>query len=63
MTTVRNAGRGMAGMIDAAIDAEDTPARIQVARAASAGASARDIGRVTGTVAGNVALAAAPGRR
>ena len=63
VTTVRNAGRGIAGMIDAAIAAEDTPARIQASRAASAvaNASARDIGRVTGTVAGNVALAAAPG--
>ena len=63
VTTVRNAGRGMAGMIDAAIAAEDTPARIQASRAASAvaNASARDIGRVTGTVAGSVALAAAPG--
>lgn len=50
-------------MIDAAIAAEDTPAHIQVSRAASAvaNASARDIGHVTGTVAGNVALAAAPG--
>ncbi|WP_294239425.1 hypothetical protein [uncultured Sphingomonas sp.] len=50
-------------MIDAAIAAEDTPARIQVSRAASAvaNASARDIGRATGTVAGNVALAVAPG--
>ncbi len=63
VTTVRNAGRGIAGMIDAAIAAEDTPARIQASRAASAvaNASARDIGRVTGRVAGTVALAAAPG--
>lgn len=62
-TTVRNAGREIAGMIDAAIAAEDTPARIQVSRAASAvaNASARDIGRATGKVAGNVALAVAPG--
>jgi hypothetical protein len=50
-------------MIDAAVAAEDTPARVQASRAASAvaNASARDIGRATGTVAGNVALAAAPG--
>lgn len=63
VTTVRNAGRGIAGMIDAVIAAEDTPARIQASRAASAvaNASARDIGRATGAVAGNVALAAAPG--
>ena len=59
VTTVRNAGRGIAGMIDAAIVAEDTPARIQASRAASAVAnpSAQHIGRVTG----NVALAAARG--
>ena len=63
VTTVRNAGRGIAGLIDAAIAAEDTPARIQASRAASAvaDASARAIGRATGTVAGNVALTAAPG--
>lgn len=63
VTTVRDAGRGIASMIGAAIAAEDTPARVQVSRAASAvaDASARDIGRATGTVAGNVALAAAPG--
>lgn len=30
VTTIRNAGRGIAGMIDTAIAAEDTPARIQV---------------------------------
>ncbi len=62
-TTISNAGRGIAGMIDAAIAAEDTPARIQVSRAASAvaNASTRDIGRGTGTVVGNVALATAPG--
>ena len=61
--TVSNAGRKLAGMIDAAITAEDTPARIQIARAARAvaSASARDIGRATGTVAGNIAIAAAPG--
>ncbi|VVT22065.1 conserved hypothetical protein [Sphingomonas sp. EC-HK361] len=62
-TTVRNAGRGVAGMIDAAIAGEDTPAHIQMSRAANAvaNASARDFGRATGTVVGNVALMAAPG--
>jgi hypothetical protein len=62
-TTIRNAGRGIAGMIDAAIIAEDTPARIQISRAANsvANATARDIGRTTGSVTGNVALAVAPG--
>jgi hypothetical protein len=61
--TVGNAGRGIARMIDIAIAAEDTPARVQVSRAADAiaNASARDIGRATGSVAGNVALAVAPG--
>lgn len=50
-------------MIDTAIAAEDTPARIQVSRAAEAvaNASARDIGRATGAVAANAALAATPG--
>lgn len=63
VTTVRDAGRGIAGMIDTAIAAEDTPARVQISRAADAvaNASARDIGRATGSVAGNVALAVAPG--
>ncbi|GAA0672477.1 hypothetical protein FHT00_001718 [Sphingomonas insulae] len=62
-TTVSNISGGAAGMIDAAIAAEDTPARVQVSRAASAvaNASARDIGHAAGTVAGNVALAAVPG--
>ena len=62
-TTVRNAGRGVARMIDTAIAAEDTPARVQVARAANrvAHASARDIGRFTGSAAGNVVLTVAPG--
>lgn len=63
VTTARNAGRGVAEMIDAVIASEDTPARIQVSRAshAVANASARDIGHATGMVVGDVALAAAPG--
>ncbi len=62
-TTVRNLGRGIAGMIDSAVAAEDTPARVQVARAAEAVAKAspRELGRATGSVLGNAALAAAPG--
>ncbi|KQS03233.1 hypothetical protein ASG11_02300 [Sphingomonas sp. Leaf357] len=50
-------------MIDGAIAVEDIPARRQVARAADAvaNASARDIGRAVGSVAGNVVLTAAPG--
>lgn len=60
--TVRDAGLGIASRIDTAIAAEDTPARIQVSRAATAlgNASARDVGRATGAIAGNVALAATP---
>ncbi len=63
VTTVRNAGREIAAMIDTAIAAEDIPARVQVSRAADAiaNASPRATGRATGTVAGNVALAVAPG--
>ncbi len=63
ITTVRNAGSGIAGMIDGAIAAEDTPAYVQISRAAHAvaNASARDIGHATGSVVGNVALAVAPG--
>jgi hypothetical protein len=62
VTTVRNVGRGIADVIDTAIAAEDTPARIQISRAADAidNASAREIGRATGSVVGNVALAVAP---
>lgn len=63
VTTVHNIGRGMAGMIETAIAAEDTPARIQISRAADAvaNASPREIGRATGSVVGNIALATAPG--
>lgn len=63
VTTVRSVGRRIAGIIDTAIAAEDTPARIQISRAANAvtEASARDIGRTVGSVAGNTALAVAPG--
>lgn len=62
VVTIREAGRGIANTIDTVIAAEDTPARIQIARAASAvaNASARDLGRATGTIAANAALTAAP---
>ncbi len=62
-TTARNAVLGIADTIDAAIAAEETPARIQLARArnAVANASPRDIGRAAGSVAGNVAVSVAPG--
>jgi hypothetical protein len=63
VTTVRKAGRSIAQAIDTALVAEDVPARIQLSRAAQAIATAspRDLGRVTGSVAGHVALSVAPG--
>ncbi|HEX7855169.1 MAG TPA: hypothetical protein VF503_15885 [Sphingobium sp.] len=62
VTTVRNAGLGVARTIDNAIAAEDTPARVQISRAADAvaNASARDIGRATRSVVGNAALVVVP---
>ncbi|UZK68768.1 hypothetical protein OKW76_12060 [Sphingomonas sp. S1-29] len=63
LTTLGNAGRAIAETIDTAIAAEDTPARVQISRAADAIANAtpREIGRATGSVAANAALIAAPG--
>lgn len=63
LTTARETIDGVADMIDTALAAEDTPARIQIARAADnvANASARDIGKAVATVAGNGVLIAAPG--
>ena len=63
ITTIGDIERGVAGMIDTAIAAEDTPARVQLSRAANAvaNASALDAGHAVGSVAGNVALAVAPG--
>lgn len=62
-TTVDNAIRGIARTIDTAIAAEDTPARVQVSRAANAvvTASARDVGGAIGSTAANAALIVAPG--
>ncbi|MEG3125005.1 hypothetical protein [Sphingomonas sp. GB1N7] len=62
-TTGYNVVRGLAGMIDSGIAAEDVPARRQVARAADAvaNASARDVGRALGSVVGNVAVTVATG--
>ena len=62
LTTVRKLGHAIAGTIDDAIAAEDVPARIQASRAAHAmaNASARDIGRATGSIAGNVVLGVVP---
>lgn len=63
VNTIRAAGRGIAGMVDTALAAEDVPARVQLSRAADAvaNASARDVGRATGAIVGNVALTVAPG--
>ncbi|WP_404333531.1 hypothetical protein AB2M62_10485 [Sphingomonas sp. MMS12-HWE2-04] len=63
ITTAHTIGRGVAGAIDAAIAAEDTPAYVQIDRAAGAlaNASAHDLGHGLGTVVGNVGLAVAPG--
>ena len=63
VVTIRNAERGIAQTIDSAIAAEDVPAHVQLSRAASAlrKATPREIGRATGVVAGNTALAVVPG--
>ncbi|QQV77135.1 hypothetical protein H5J25_17655 [Sphingomonas aliaeris] len=62
VTTARNLGDRLAHAVDDALVAEDTPASVQISRAAKIAreASARDIGRAAGSVVGNVALAAAP---
>lgn len=62
-TTARDVGRGVARAIDTMVAAEDTPAAIQVSRAVGsvANASAREIGRATGSVIGNTAVFVAPG--
>jgi len=63
ITTVQNVGIGVASTIDAALVADATPMTVHIARAANAvtNASARDWGRATGLVAGNVVVAAVPG--
>lgn len=62
-TTVRNVGRGIARTIDTVVEAEDTPAAIQLSRAVDevTHASAREIGRATGSVVASAAIAAVPG--
>jgi len=62
VTTLRDTTQGIAAMIDGAIAAEDTPARVQIARAghAVANASARDLGHAAGSAIGNGALTVAP---
>ena len=63
VTTASNTAIGIAETIDSVLVAENTPARIHIARAVDtiAHASSRDLGRATGSIVGNVALAAAPG--
>ncbi|MEP9357483.1 hypothetical protein [Sphingomonas sp. KR3-1] len=63
VTTVRALEHGIAGAVDAALAAEDTPAYVQIDRAANkiANASAHDWGYGLGTIGGNAALAVAPG--
>lgn len=63
ITTVQNVGIGVASTIDAVLVADATPVTVHIARAANAvaNASARDWGRATGLVAGNVVVAAVPG--
>lgn len=62
LTTVGNIGHGIASKIDSAISAEDTPASVQISRAANAiaNASATDVGYALGAVVNNVALLLAP---
>ncbi len=62
-TTAGNVARGVANTIDSVIEAEDTPVTVHAARAARAvaDASAREIGRATGSAVGNVVMAGAPG--
>jgi len=63
VTTISNLETGVAGLIDAAIKAEDTPGYIQFERAKASvtHASAKDWGRAAGTITSNVVLAAGPG--
>jgi hypothetical protein len=62
--TARSIGYRLAHTVDDALVAENTPARVQIARASKSvrEASARDVGRAAGSVVGNVALAATPAR-
>ena len=62
LTTARNTGYALAGGIDSILAAEDTPAYVQLGRAANSlsNASAYDLGYGVGNVGGNVALLVAP---
>lgn len=63
VTTINDINSGVAGMIDGALAAEDTPAHVQVRRAVSAVAhmSPHDLGHGVGSTVGNTALTVAPG--
>ncbi|GAA4215695.1 hypothetical protein GCM10022253_10720 [Sphingomonas endophytica] len=63
VTTIKDINSGVAAMIDGALAAEDTPAHVQVQRAASAVAhmSPHDLGHVVGSTVGDAASAVAPG--
>jgi len=63
VATIKDINSGVAGMIDGALAAEDTPAHVQVQRAASAVAhmSSHELGHAVGSTVGNSALAVAPG--
>lgn len=62
-TTIQQVTDGLARTIDKVVAAEDTPTRIQLSQAATAirHASPRELGRATGSVLGNAALAITPG--
>jgi hypothetical protein len=61
-TSLQNIEFALAGIVDGAIAAEDTPAYVQLTNAAHsiANASAHDLGYGIATIAGNIALTVAP---
>jgi hypothetical protein len=63
LTTGQNIEFGIARLVDSALAAEDTPAYVQITRAAHAvaNASAHDVGYALGAIVGNVGLAKVPG--
>ncbi|WP_431470871.1 hypothetical protein [Sphingosinithalassobacter sp. LHW66-3] len=62
ITTVGAIGSGIAGTIDAAIEAEDTPTYVHLSRAIAsvATASPHDLGYASGSVLANIGLAIGP---
>lgn len=63
LTTIAQTNAGVAAMIDGALSAEDTPAHVQLARAADAvaNASPRELGHAVGATAAEVGIAVVPG--